>query len=240
MSSTISDKVLKFPYVSLVHALRDLSGVARNETEGKTVDRSRTGLWLRSLLAIYDIDDMNRLDLAWWQLDALAEADRFLAARPQARVFEYGSGASTLWLARRAASVTSVEHDGAWHRRVSGMLGSYPHVTLLHVPGAIVGEATSAYGSGKGNAAGLDFRDYAHAIDGQGRFDMIVIDGRCRERCLDLARRHLAPGGIILFDNSNRRRYQKALANCGLAAKRYAGLTACLPYPDETTILSAP
>jgi len=42
---------------------------------------------------------------------------------------------------------------------------------------------------------------------------------------------------MILFDNSQRARYRTAIAASGLKAQMYRGLTACLPYPDETTLL---
>ncbi len=42
--------------------------------------------------------------------------------RPSDVVVEFGSGRSTLWLAERAGSVISVEHDVAWAERVTGWL----------------------------------------------------------------------------------------------------------------------
>src|SRR4051812_35576099 len=40
----------------------------------------------------------------------------------QSRVLEFGSGMSTLWLARRAGYVHSIEHDSVWFSAVSGTL----------------------------------------------------------------------------------------------------------------------
>jgi hypothetical protein len=42
---------------------------------------------------------------------------------------------------------------------------------------------------------------------------------------------------MIVFDNSNRARYAAAIAASALEPTRYRGLSACLPYPDETTLL---
>ncbi|HKO93603.1 MAG TPA: hypothetical protein VJU61_20760, partial [Polyangiaceae bacterium] len=44
-------------------------------------------------------------------------ARRWLARqlRPHLRVFEWGSGGSTLFLARRVAELVSVEHDAEWY-----------------------------------------------------------------------------------------------------------------------------
>ena len=44
---------------------------------------------------------------------------------------------------------------------------------------------------------------------------------------------------MIVFDNSHRARYRGAIADCGLEAERFRGLTPALPYADETTLLRA-
>jgi hypothetical protein len=68
-----------------------------------------------SLSAIHDVERMASLDLPWWTYGATREVERFPAARHgKARVFEFGSGASTLWLARRAGQVHSIVHDAAF------------------------------------------------------------------------------------------------------------------------------
>jgi len=96
---------LKNGYIALLRLLRrpaDRLGFLA------LVERQRTRritIWARSLFAIYDIDDMVAIDLPWWCLKAVAQVDAFLADGPGARVFEYGSGAGSVWLARRAATV---------------------------------------------------------------------------------------------------------------------------------------
>ena len=239
MSLAPSDKFLKIPYVGLMRWLRALIWKG-DRLHPIPRPASRTGLWLRSLFAIYDINEMNRLDLAWWQLDGIARVDAFLDSRPGARVFEYGSGASTLWLSRRAGTVISVEHVSSWAAVVRGLLVNAPHVRLLEVPGEPVNDDNRGYASEKQRDRGLAFHNYVHAIDGEEPFDLIVIDGRCRGRCLKAAKAHLKPDGLIVFDNSGRRRYRNAIGDSGMKVERLRGLTACLPYPDETTLLSFP
>src|SRR5262245_31612510 len=85
---------------------------------------------LRTLFSIFDASDLARLDLAWWCYPAMRRVEEFLAERPGARVFEYGAGASTAWLARRAGEVHSVEHDVEWAERVRELLGDATGVTL--------------------------------------------------------------------------------------------------------------
>lgn len=193
-------------------------------------------LWMRSLFSIQDAEDLARLDVAWWPLRVLEEVAAFLATRPAARVFEYGPGASTVWLARRAAEVHYVEHHAGWKARLDDMLAEYPNVRgSLAEPRHTHDPAP--YGSGARAWRHAAFDAYVHQIDRVGGpFDLIVIDGRCRSMCLAAARRHLAPGGLILFDNSARPRYQDAIRSCDLPARRLRGLTIGLPYPDQTTL----
>ncbi len=194
--------------------------------------------WLRSLFAIHDIDDMIALDLPWWTFDAIARTEAFLAARPTARVFEYGSGASTVWLSHRAQEVISTEHDETWHRLVRSRLPASAPVTLNFVPPEA--NVDPDYRSDKPGWRTAGFRHYAQAIDRQSdRFDLIVIDGRARAACLRHAAMRLAPGGMILFDNSGRTRYRLAIEASGLSSVQTRGLTPGLPYPDQTTLIAA-
>ena len=95
--------------------------------------------------------------------------------------------------------------------------------------------------SAKEGQAGLDFADYVATIDKVGgTFALIVIDGRAREACLTAALPRLEPGGIIVLDNSRRRRYRQAITAAGVTEHRLRGLTPALPYPDQTSILSIP
>ncbi|MBV9821875.1 MAG: class I SAM-dependent methyltransferase [Actinobacteria bacterium] len=199
----------------------------------------RTRHWLYSLTRAYDSLAIAELDVPWWTYRAIDVVEAWLAAHPHpVRVFEYGSGASTLWLAKRAEEVHSVEHHREFGEQLRGSLAPLPNVDFRIVEP--VPSSTPVVGSHKEGAAGLDFADYVAAIDDvPGAFDLIVIDGRAREACLERARPRLAPGGMIVFDNTRRRRYQEAIAASGLAERRLAGLTPTLPYPDQTSLLTA-
>jgi hypothetical protein len=230
---------LRSAYVGVMHSL---AGPAKSTGLIDWLDRrseSRGARWARSLFAIYDIDGMIALDLPWWTFDAIDEVAAFLAARPKARVFEYGSGASTVWLGRRAAEVFSTEHDASWYPIVSGKLTAMPHVRLRLVPPDAVRDPDPRYGSQKPGWRDRSFRAYVHAIDDvDGVFDLIIVDGRARPACLAHAAARLAPGGMIVFDNSRRGPYREAIAASGMRARNLEGLAACLPYPDSTTLLT--
>lgn len=231
-------KLLKRAYVKGVRALRPaVAKLGLLATLERRAHDSQLALWLRSLFAIYDIEDMAALDLPWWTLAAVKETDEFLKRNGSARVFEYGSGASTIWLARRAESVISIEHDLPWHEVVSAHLVPFSSAKLRLI-GADA-EPVAGYVSEKRGWEGRSFQRYVSAIEEEtGQFDLIVIDGRARAACLAHAVKRLAPGGMILFDNSQRERYRIAIQASGLLVKRFRGAAACLPYPDETTLLN--
>ncbi len=229
-------------YVRGVRALR--SGLARAGLLAPLdhwASRSRFGVWSRSLLAIHDLRDFAALDLPWWTFAATDRVARFLAERPGARVFEWGAGASTLWLARRAGSVTSVDHDPAWGEQLAPLLPA--NARLRVVPAVPVPDLAPAVRSGRAGQSGIDFSDYVAAIESlDGDFDLLVVDGRCRELCLVRALDRLAPGGLILFDNLERVRYRRAIAALGarLKVEWTFGPTPCLPYPTITVLLRVP
>ena len=203
--------------------------------------RSRLAHWLRSLSAIHDLDELVRLDVPWWTYGAIEKVEAFLAERPGARVFEFGSGASTVWLAKRAGSVRSVEHHAGWFERVEGFLaetnGLAPVELMLVEPDAANAD-DPIYVSQKRGEAGHVFRSYASSIERTRElYDLIVVDGRARAACLRHALDRLAPGGLVVFDNTGRRRYRDAIAASAVEAERIRGLAPALPYPDETTLL---
>lgn len=107
------------------------------------------------------------------------------------RVFEFGSGSSTLFFAERARHVTSVEHDPSWIERLSGLAPA--NVELIHRPNDA--DAT-----------------YCRAIDDAGEaFDVVLIDGRDRFNCMRRAVARVGTAGVIIFDDSQSDRYSPAL-----------------------------
>ena len=235
---TTMSLLAKSAYVGAARGARTVAG--RTGLTGYLDRRtdSRAGHWVRSLLAIHDLDGLIALDVPWWTYDAIDAVAAFLARRPNARVFEYGSGASTLWLARRAGSVVSVEHHAAWADAVRERTSRLGNVSLRHVPTTPAADA-GAYASGKPGHAGLTFEAYARSVEAEAPgIDLVVIDGRARPACLNHAVRRLAPNGLIVFDNSNRRRYREAISAAPVRADFRAGLAPSLPYRDETALLS--
>lgn len=200
--------------------------------------RSRTATWARSLFGIHDLDQLSALDVPWWTFDSADQVAAFLATRPDARVFEWGSGASTLWLSARAGSVHSVEHHAGWAQSLRARLPGNVTLTVVEP----VSTNAPVVGSAKPGHDGLDFSAYVDAIDAtEGAYDVIVVDGRAREACVAKAVGRLAPGGMIVFDNVDRQRYVDAIDALGdrVAVTMTRGLTPALPYPTRTALLTA-
>jgi hypothetical protein len=214
-------QVLKQKYVGAMQSLATLPQLERVARQASGDSHHSMRKWVSSLFAIYDTERMVALDCPWWNVAATRDVERFLASRPGARVFEYGSGASTAWLAKRAAEIVSIEHDRDWAERVRAMLSPFANATLLHRP--------------------IDGADngYVNAVQlASGPFDLIVVDGRKRSDCLFAALPYLKPDGWVLFDDSGRKRYRGAIESCGLKERHFLGLSYCVPYPDHSSILS--
>ena len=228
--------MLKFAYVAAMRVvgapLRAIGLLDRMER----APRDSLSFWLASLFAIYDVRRLIQLDVPWWSFPAIDIVERWLAGRQEGvRAFEYGSGASTVWLARRCRSVVSVEHDAKFLHDAMPLLARDNVELRLVAPERSTSPRIRS--ARKGHEQD-DFSAYVDAI-GTDRYDLIVIDGRARDACLERAEGQLAPGGLIVFDNSERRRYAGALARVRLPMQRFRGLAPALPYPSETTLAGA-
>lgn len=114
-------------------------------------------------------------------------ATRALAAliKPDWHAVEFGSGLSTLWLARRCATLLSVEDNPRWHARVDALLKQNG---LAHVRYELRSE--------------MDFAKLDAFPDGH--FHFALIDGTDRAGCVASVWPKMRAGGIIYLDNSDK------------------------------------
>lgn len=225
-------------YARVIHAIRRyLSRTGALSTLDRQAQSSRWWLWFRSIFSVLDFHDFVTLETPWWTLASGRKVTDFLLQHPHARALEWGSGASTVWLASLCRSVLSIESDAHWAAMVRGSVGTHVTIVSPEVPRR---RGPGGIRSKRWGFRNMDFGNYVNAAEAVNReFDLIVIDGRAREACFDVALRHLAPGGIILFDNTNRRRYRRALARHRdhITVERDIGLTPIVPWPTETSII---
>lgn len=144
----------------------------------------------------------------------------FLAAELKRRsaplVFEWGSGASTLFWMDHGARVTSIEHDAEWHAEISALLAPAAPVDYrlvepvanIHGPGLDPADPQLCI-SADPRFHGHDFSNYVSQVDelADGSLDMVVVDGRSRPACLMRAVPKVRPGGLLVLDNADRDYY---------------------------------
>ena len=191
--------------------------------------------WSRTLGGEHDLlaDDMPFMcyEVADWLRSTL---------RPDWSVFEWGSGASTLFLGRRVNRVTSVEHHRQWYERLAARLEQegLSHCELeLVPPDEHAGEA--AYASEEATCRGQTFERYVKRIDAvaDGSLDLVIVDGRARCACVRHALAKVKAGGYVLLDDSDRERYAPALeAMAGQERCEFRGLKPTKKNPVQTTV----
>lgn len=138
------------------------------------------------------------------------------------RVFEWGSGVSTLWFAARASAVVAVEHNPEWESWVRQRLfvDRVDNVTCLFVPSArdvanYDWHAQWTHWAELGHPPRKpEFKDYIASIDAypDGFFDLIVLDGREWVGCALHAALKLAAHDIVMLDDSQRRKYEEVFS----------------------------
>lgn len=187
------------------------SHIARDRDAGALRDFV---FWVRTSLFRADMVD---LDLTWFTF----AATRHLAARiqPGLTIFEWGSGASTIFFARRGCRVWAAESDPVWLGLIAQRLEPEQDVQLLSFDGA-----TDSYVEAvrMGPCEG---------------FDLIVVDGRRRIDCLRRGIERLRPGGTLILDDSDRAEYQSALASLPEAewnVQHFAGPKPAVLWPVFT------
>src|SRR6478609_8379982 len=124
--------------------------------------------WGHSLVVVHDSAALASLDVPWWTYDAIDVVDGWLKARAvevdrPLRVFEYGSGASTLWLARRVGEIHSVEHHEGFADSMRPLFGEHENIDFLVRPA--VPSTSPKVPSHKPSHKDLDFADYVGAIE---------------------------------------------------------------------------
>lgn len=138
--------------------------------------------------------------------------------RPEFKVFEYGGGGSTLFFCKNAAEVITVEDNEEWFNiltrtiKAKGYTNWKGHLVKpeLYKGGkSRLPENPGDYMSGAKELKHLSFEKYAHAIDEcpDAYFDLILVDGRARPSCIQLALPHLKAGGGLIIDNTERPYY---------------------------------
>lgn len=168
--------------------------------------------WFQSIMpGHYPLTD----ERPWITFKAISWLEEYL--KPEMRVFEYGSGGSTVFFARRVKEVHAVEHEEMYFDMVRQALVSKGLKNCgyqLQLPRALnqanVEYSLTSCTSLMEGWRDCDFSEYVQSIDHfpDGCFDLVVVDGRSRISCLNRALRKVRRGGWIMLDNSERGQYE--------------------------------
>ncbi len=159
-------------------------------------------------------------------------------------VFEYGSGGSTLFFAERVKKIFSVEHNRNFYEYLSKIIreNKFNNITYILKEPEISKNPENEFfkSSFSPEFKGLSFEKYVKIIEDfpDNYFDLILIDGRARVACMKYAVKKLKKKGIIILDNSERKRYKEGINRYlkNFFIKRYYGLGPNEIIPWETTI----
>lgn len=178
-------------------------------------------------------------DLPWMNFGAID----FLKANANAnmKVFEYGSGSSTLFWAKLAKEVISIEHDAAWSKNVGKQLADrhISNVQLFYIePEKVLSNEHRdiadpfQYATDDDTWRTFSFEKYARKIEAYPAdyFDFVIVDGRARPSCIGAAISKVSKGGFLVVDNSEREYYFSKTNNL-LPPDKWLRIDFCGPVP---------
>lgn len=136
-----------------------------------------------------------------------------LSVQGSIEIFEYGAGFSTIYFAKFLRSkgirfhIHSIENNKEWYedvgrRVIRDGLGDF---VTLHL------REFTAHESAPQTANELDYIDFPKTL--KKRFDLIVVDGRFRRRCLEgVTKDLLKPKAVVFLHDAERTFYHEPLA----------------------------
>ncbi len=138
-------------------------------------------------------------------------------------IFEFGSGNSTLYYAKRAGKVVSVEHDKEWFEKISTSSPSNAEMIFCEL------QSNGEY-SRKPSSLPV-------------KFDIIIVDGRDRVNCCYNSISALSENGVVVLDDSERLKYNDArefFENEGFKELSFSGISPGLFYKKATSVFYKP
>ncbi len=202
--------------INLAHSIilsTDWSEVSKNLVQG--INYLESSGWIKSLLVGKPINYEIK-PLPWYTYPAIEFIENKL--NQSFRVFEFGSGNSTLWFSERVLQVVSVESDSGWYSALEEKIS----------------DNVELYFSDEPNQYASKIIEYPEKY-----FDLIVIDGINRNKCVEHGINHLKENGFIIFDNTDNREHKEGIELLHLKGfKRidFYGLIPSYTYKNCTSI----
>lgn len=174
--------------------------------------------WLKSLVLNKPVDNSSQ-PIPWYTYPAIEFIEDKI--KSDFKVFEYGSGHSTLWWANKVQEIVSIESNKNWYNYLKSSLINRENISLC-----LCEEA----------------QDYIQKINEfpPQYFDVIIVDGEHRPECAKEAYLRLKDNGFIILDDSDRTYYDEILHFLdqeGFFRIDFVGMTPSLVYKNSTSIL---
>jgi len=177
--------------------------------------------WVNSLMSGLSLDEDSK-EVPWMTYKAIKHLKDFV--NKDQEIFEFGSGASTLFFARNCKNVTSIETNKRWKSIIEEKLKANNLTnSKIHLM-----------------EDGIDNENYENFLKPQNqKFDIIIIDSIKRHKCSINILNSLKEGGIIILDDSERKNYKKIFdyyEQQGLKRKDFEGISPGQLRIKNTTI----
>lgn len=138
-------------------------------------------------------EDRDGNPIPWYTYPAIEYLSQFDYSNK--KIFEFGCGNSSKFWAARAQKVVSIEDNLKWFAKWQQEMTALNQQVLWRDEGEIYENAI------------LEFEE---------KFDVIIVDGKRREKCCETALLRLSKGGMIILDDSDRintsEEYKKSVA----------------------------
>ncbi len=134
-------------------------------------------------------------------------------------VFEFGSGNSTVFFAKRAKKVTSIEHNKEWYQIVNKVKPDNVDTILTK------------------SDSSEDYLDYIKNMNEV--VDVIIVDGIHRIDCLQVGVEKLSDKGVIVLDDSERNEYKPGIdfvLQKGFKSLEFWGIAPTVLFKKCTTV----
>lgn len=125
--------------------------------------------------------------------------------QPHHKIFEFGSGSSTLFFAPKVQKIVALESNKKWHEIMQIKLGEIgaKNVELVLMEDALENPTYENF------AQNYATNSKNFAPDLQNNFDFIIIDSLKRFSCAKNSIEAIKPDGAIILDDSERQHYKK-------------------------------
>ena len=131
--------------------------------------------------------------IAWPCIDFMSDF-----VQPSHRVFEWGGGGSTLFFLKKGCRVTTVESSAEWVQELEQQIRALGPDARRRWDLRFVAIADN-------NDPAVPMY-IGQVVDGA-PWDLVMVDGWSRLKCLLEAMPHVKPGGVLVLDNANQKQF---------------------------------